>query len=162
MSSVRVMIPTAGGINDRQTRRALNLVKKTTRFGTGGGEGDAARTLTGRMFNDPRVDPMAGEVPYTALIPTYNIADTNEGCMTIQQMATMIEPMVINPCKDLGTGGMYARSFPTNGMRPSMAFVQYDLDNLNTADKKLIPGSIYDQINTKPPFPRPKGNLMVM
>lgn len=161
MSSVRVMIPTGGGINDRQKRRALNLVKKTTRFSTGG-EGDAARTLTGRVFNDPRVDPMAGEVPFTALIPTYNIADTNEGCMTIQQMATMVEPMVINPCKDLQTGGMYARALPTNGMRPSMAFTQYDLDNQNTGDKKLITGSIYDQINTQAPFPRPKGNLMVM
>ena len=161
MSSVRVMIPTGGGINDRQKRRALNLVKKTTRFSTGG-EGDAARTLTGRVYNDPRVDPLAGEVPYTALIPTYNIADTNEGCMNIQQMATMVEPMVINPCKDLGTGGMYARSMPTNGNRVSMSWTAYDIENKDSGNKKLIPGSIYDQINTRAPFPRPKGNLMVM
>jgi len=156
------MVPTAGGINDRQKRRALNLVKKTTRFSTGGGEGDAARTLTGRVYNDPRVDPLAGETPFVAMIPTYNIADTNEGCMNIQQMATMIEPMVINPCKDLGTGGMYARSFPTNGNRVSMSWTAYDIENKDSGDKLITNGSIYDQINTKAPFPRPKGNLMVM
>jgi len=157
---VNVMVPVAGGINDKQKRRALNMVKKTSQFSTGG-EGDSGRTLTGRVFNDSRVDPMAGEVPFTAFIPTYNIADTNESCMPIQLMSTMIEPRVINPCKDLQTSGMYARSFPVNGARPSMAFTQFDLDNRNTADKRIVPGSIYDQISSKSPFTQPKGSLML-
>ncbi len=157
---VNVMIPVAGGIQDKQKRRALNMVKKTSQFSTGG-EGDSGRTLTGRVFNDPRVDPMAGETPFTAFIPTYNIADTNEGCMPIQLMASMIEPRVINPCKDLQTGGMYARSFPVNGARPSMAFTQFDLDNQDTASKRIVPASIYDQISSKSPFSQPKGNLMI-
>ena len=156
-----VMVPTAGGINNPRPRRVPNYVTKTTQIGQGG-DSDAARTLTGKVMNDPRVDPMAGEQPYLAQLPTYDIANQNESCMPIQLMATMICPRVINPNKTLGTEGQRARSFPVNGQRPGLAWTQFDLDNANSASKLITNGSIFDQISSKPAFPRPPGNFMVV
>tara|TARA_R110002110_G_scaffold44250_3_gene136519 strand:+ start:101 stop:583 length:483 start_codon:yes stop_codon:yes gene_type:complete len=158
--SVSVMVPTAGGINNTMKRSIPNFVTKTSVMGTGG-ENDNARTLTGLVRSDPRVEPMAGELPFTSMLPTYNISNQNEGCMIIQQMASMVEPMVINSQKSLGTEGMRARSFPTNGNEPSMSWTAYDLENKDSQAKLLTNGSIYSQLNTKPPFKRPEGFFMI-
>tara|TARA_R110000787_G_scaffold265133_1_gene371076 strand:+ start:283 stop:753 length:471 start_codon:yes stop_codon:yes gene_type:complete len=154
------MVPTASGINNQSKRAIPNFVTKTSVMGAGG-EADAARTLTGLVRSDPRVDPMSGDMPFTSILPTYNISDQNHGCMDIQQMASMVEPMVINPQKDLGTSGMRARSFPTNGNEPSMSWTTYDLENKDSQAKLLTNGSIYSQLNMNPPFNRPRGVFMI-
>ena len=154
------MVPTAGGLNNTMKRSIPNYVTKTSVMGTGG-ENDAARTLTGLVRSDPRVDPMSGDMPFTSILPTYNISNQNHGCMDIQQMASMVEPMVINPQKSLGTEGMRARGLPTNGNNPSMAWVSYDLENKDSQAKLLSNGSIYSQLNMKPGFKRPPGVFMI-
>ena len=154
-----VLVPVAGGIQYKGPRKVPNYLTKS-KMGAGG-EGDAGRTLTGRMLSDPRVNPMAGEMPWVKQIPTYDVFDQNSPCVEIQQMATMICPRVINPDKDLGTAGMKARSLPVNGNKPSLAWVEYDLDNRDTSDKLLTNGSIFDQLGSAPAFPRPKGQMMV-
>jgi len=158
--SVKVLVPTAGGINNQMKRSIPNYVTKTSAMGAGG-EGDAARTLTGLVRSDPRVDPMGGEVPFTSMLPTYNISNQNHGCMDIQQMATMVMPMVINPQKSLGTEGQKARSLPTNGNEISLAWTAYDIENRNSQSKLLTNGSIYSQLNMNPPFKRPRGVFMI-
>ena len=157
--SPNVLVPVAGGIQYKGPRKVPNYLTKS-KMGAGG-EGDAGRTLTGRMLSDPRVNPMAGEMPWVKQIPTYDIADQNAPCVEIQQMATMICPRVINANKDLKTESMRARSLPVNGNKPSLAWVQYDLDNRDTADKLLTNGSIFDQLGSAPAFPRPVGNMMI-
>jgi len=154
------MVPTAGGLNNTMKRSIPNYVTRTSIMGTGG-EADTARTLTGLVRSDPRVDPMASEVPFTSILPTYNISNQNEGCMNIQQMATMVEPMVINPNKSLGTEGMRARSFPTNGNEPSMSWTKFDLENKDSQAKLLTNGSIYAPLTMNPPFSRPPGVFMI-
>ena len=156
---VNVMVPVAGGIQYKGPRKVPNYLSKSV-MGAGG-EGDAGRTLTGRMLSDPRVDPMAGEMPWVKQIPTYDIADQNSPCVGIGLMATMICPRVVNANKSLDTEGMYARSLPANGHRPSLAWVPYDLDNRDTADRLLTNGSIFDQLGSAPAFPRPVGNMMI-
>jgi hypothetical protein len=81
--------------------------------------------------------------------------------MDIQQMATMVMPMVINPQKDLGTSGMRARSLPTNGNEPSMSWTAYDLENKDSQSKLLTNGSIYNQLSMNPPFKRPPSVFMI-
>ena len=155
------MVPTAGGINNAQSKRAIpNYVTKTSVMGAGG-EADAGRTLTGLVRSDPRVDPMSGDMPFTSMLPTYNISDQNEPCMLIQQMASMVEPMVINPQKDLGTSGMRARGLPTNGNEPSMSWTAYDLENKDSQSKLLTNGSIYAPLTMKPDFKRPRSVFMI-
>ena len=158
--SVKVMVPTAGGINNQMKRSIPNFVTKTSVMGTGG-ENDTARTLTGLVRSDPRVEPMAGDMPFTSILPTYNISDANEGCMKIQQMASMVEPMVINPQKSLGTEGQRARALPTNGNNPSMSWTSYDIENKDSQAKLLTNGSIYSPLNMNPPFKRPSGVFMI-
>jgi len=158
--SVSVMVPTAGGLNNTMKRSIPNFVSRTSMMGTGG-ENDAARPLTGLVRSDPRVEPMAGDMPFTSILPTYNISNQNHGCMDIQQMASMVEPMVINPQKSLGTEGQRARALPTNGNEPSMAWTTYDLENKDSQAKLLTNGSIYSQINMNPPFKRPPGVFMI-
>ena len=158
--SVQVMIPTAGGINNQSKRAIPNYVTRTSVMGAGG-DADAGRTLTGLVRSDPRVEPMAGDMPFTSILPTYNISDQNEPCMLISQMASMVEPRVINPQKSLGTEGQRARSFPTNGNEPSMSWTTYDLENKDSQSKLLTNGSIYSQLNLKPPFKRPSGVFMI-
>ena len=154
------MVPTAGGINTQSKRAIPNFVSRTPAMAAAG-EGDAGRTLTGLVRSDPRVEPMAGDMPFTSILPTYNISDQNEPCMKIQQMATMVMPMVINPQKSLGTEGQKARSFPTNGNEPSMSWTTYDLENKDSQAKLLTNGSIYSQLNMNPPFKRPPGVFMI-
>ena len=158
--SVQVMVPTAGGINNQMKRSIPNFVSRTPAMAAAG-EGDAGRTLTGLVRSDPRVEPMAGELPFTSTLPTYNISNQNHGCMDIQQMSTMVMPMVINPQKSLGTEGQKARSFPTNGNEPSMSWTTYDLENKDSQAKLLTNGSIYAPLTTKPPFKRPPGVFMI-
>ena len=158
--SISVLVPTAGGINNQMKRSIPNFVSRTPAMAAAG-EGDAGRTLTGLVRSDPRVDPMSGDMPFTSILPTYNISDQNHGCMDIQQMASMVEPMVINPQKSLGTSGMRARSFPTNGNEPSMSWTAYDLENKDSQAKLLTNGSIYSQLNMNPPFKRPPGVFMI-
>ena len=102
------------------------------------GDSDVARPLTGQVRSDPRVDPMAGDMPFTSRLPTYNISDKNQGCMVIQQMASMVMPMVINPQKSLGTEGMKARSLPTNGNEVPMSWAAYDIENKDSQAKLSI------------------------
>ena len=154
------MVPTAGGINNQMKRSIPNFVSRTPAM-VAAGDSDTARTLTGLVRSDPRVDPMSGDMPFTSILPTYNISDQNHGCMDIQQMASMVMPMVINPQKSLGTEGMRARSFPTNGNEPSMSWTAYDLENRNSQSKLLSNGSIYSQLNMKPGFKRPPGVFMI-
>ena len=156
---VNVLVPVAGGIQYKGPRKVPNYLSKS-KMGAGG-EGDAGRTLTGRMLSDPRVNPMAGDTPFVKHLITYDVFDQNSPCVDIQQMATMICPRVINANKDLKTEGMRARSFPGNDHEPSLAWVQYDLDNRDTADRLLTNGSIFDQLGSAPAFPRPKGQRMV-
>ena len=156
---VNVMVPVAGGIQYKGPRKVPNYLSKSV-MGAGG-ESDAARTLTGRMLSDPRVNKMAGDMPFVKHLITYDLADQNSPCVGIGLMATMICPRVINPNKSLGTSGMRARSFPGNDHEPSLAWVQYDLDNRDTAAKLLSNGSIFDQLGSKPAFPRPPGQRMV-
>ena len=158
--SISVLVPTAGGINDQSKRAIPNFVSRTPAMAAAG-ESDAGRTLTGLVRSDPRVDPMSGDMPFTSILPTYNISDQNHGCMDIQQMASMVMPMVINPQKSLGTSGMRARSFPTNGNEPSMSWTAYDLENKDSQAKLLSNGSIYSQLNMKPGFKRPPGVFMI-
>jgi len=94
-------------------------------------------------------------------LPTYNISNQNEPCMLISQMASMVEPRVINPQKSLGTEGQRARSFPTNGNEPSMSWTAYDLENKDSQSKLLTNGSIYAPLNMNPPFKRPTGVFMI-
>ena len=154
------MIPTAGGINNQMKRSIPNYVTKTPAM-VAAGDSDAARTLTGLVRSDPRVDPMSGDMPFTSILPTYNISNQNEGCMVIQQMASMVEPMVINPQKSLGTEGQKARGLPTNGNEPSMSWTAYDLENKDSQAKLLTNGSIYSPLNMNPPFKRPPGLFMI-
>jgi len=158
--SVSVMVPTAGGINNTMKRTIPNYVTKTPAM-VAAGDSDTARTLTGLVRSDPRVDPMSGDMPFTSILPTYNISNQNHGCMDIQQMASMVEPMVINPQKDLGTSGMRARGLPTNGNNPSMSWTKYDLENKDSQSKLLTNGSIYNQLSMKPDFKRPPGVFMI-
>jgi len=156
---VNVMVPVAGGIQYKGPRKVPNYLSKSV-MGAGG-ESDAARTLTGRMLSDPRVNPMAGDTPFVKHLITYDLADQNSPCVGIGLMATMICPRVINPNKSLGTEGMRARSLPANDHEPSLAWVPYDLDNRDTAGALLTNGSIFDQLASKPAFPRPPGQRMV-
>ena len=158
--SVQVMVPTAGGINNQMKRSVPNFVSRTPAMAAAG-DSDVGRPLTGLVRSDPRVEPMAGDMPFTSILPTYNISDQNEPCMKIQQMATMVMPMVINPQKSLGTEGQKARSFPTNGNEPSMSWTTYDLENKDSQAKLLTNGSIYSQLNMNPPFKRPPGVFMI-
>ena len=154
------MVPTAGGINNTMKRSIPNFVTRTPAM-SAAGDSDVGRPLTGQVRSDPRVDPMSGDMPFTSILPTYNISDQNHGCMDIQQMASMVMPMVINPQKSLGTSGMRARSFPTNGNEPSMSWTAYDLENKDSQSKLLTNGSIYSQLNMNPPFKRPPGVFMI-
>ena len=158
--SVQVLVPTAGGINDQSKRVIPNFVTKTSVMGAGG-EADTARTLTGLVRSDPRVEPMAGDMPFTSILPTYNISNQNEPCMLISQMASMVEPMVINPQKSLGTEGQKARGLPTNGNEVSMAWTKFDIENKDSQAKLLTNGSIYSPLNMNPPFKRPPGLFMI-
>jgi len=158
--SVSVMVPTAGGLNNTMKRSIPNFVSRTSMMGTGG-ENDAARTLTGLVRSDPRVEPMAGDMPFTSILPTYNISNQNHGCMDIQQMASMVEPMVINPNKSLGTEGQRARALPTNGNKVSLAWTKFDIENKDSQAKLLTNGSIYSPLTMKPDFKRPPGVFMI-
>ena len=158
--SVQVLVPTAGGINDQSKRVIPNFVTKTSVMGAGG-EADTARTLTGLVRSDPRVEPMAGDMPFTSILPTYNISNQNEPCMLISQMASMVEPMVINPQKSLGTESMRARGLPTNGNEVSMAWTTYDIENKDSQSKLLTNGSIYAPLTMNPPFKKPPGVFMI-
>ena len=154
------MVPTAGGINSTMKRSIPNFVTRTPAMAAAG-EGDAGRTLTGLVRSDPRVDPMGGDMPFTSMLPTYNISNQNEPCMLISQMASMIEPRVINPQKSLGTGGQKARSLPTNGNEISLAWTSYDIENRNSQSKLLSNGSIYAPLTMNPPFKKPPGVFMI-
>ena len=154
------MVPTAGGINTQSKRAIPNFVSRTPAMAAAG-EGDAGRTLTGLVRSDPRVDPMSGDMPFTSMLPTYNISNQNEPCMLISQMASMIEPRVINPQKSLGTEGQKARSLPTNGNEISLAWTSYDIENRNSQSKLLSNGSIYAPLTMKPDFKRPPGVFMI-
>ena len=158
--SVQVMVPTAGGINNQMKRSIPNFVTRTPAM-SAAGDSDVGRPLTGQVRSDPRVDPMSGDMPFTSILPTYNISDQNEGCMNIQQMSSMVMPMVINPQKSLGTEGQKARSLPTNGNEVSLAWTAYDIENRNSQSKLLTNGSIYSQLNMNPPFKRPPGVFMI-
>jgi|TARA_R110000744_G_scaffold259051_1_gene374267 hypothetical protein len=158
--SVQVMVPTAGGINNQMKRSIPNFVTRTPAM-SAAGDSDVGRPLTGQVRSDPRVDPMSGDMPFTSILPTYNISDQNEGCMNIQQMSSMVMPMVINPQKSLGTEGQRARALPTNGNEVSMAWVPYDIQNKDSQAKLLTNGSIYAPLTTKPPFKRPPGVFMI-
>ena len=84
-----------------------------------------------------------------------------EPCMLISQMASMVEPMVINPQKSLGTEGQKARGLPTNGNEISLACTSYDIENRNSQSKLLTNGSIYAPLTMKPPFKKPRGVFMI-
>ncbi len=132
---VNVLVPVAGGINYKGVRRTPNLVKKTSKYGDG--KSDAAITLTGEVRADPRADPMAGDIDKMGFLMTYNVADQNEGCVSIQQMQPgMMGGRVINPNKTLGTESMRARALPSNGNEPSLAWGACDLVNKNPEHAK--------------------------
>ena len=158
--SVQVMVPTAGGINNTMKRTIPNYVTKTPAM-VAAGDSDTARTLTGLVRSDPRVDPMSGDMPFTSILPTYNISNQNEPCMLISQMASMVEPRVINPQKSLGTEGQKARGLPTNGNEVSMAWTKFDIENKDSQAKLLTNGSIYAPLTMNPPFKKPSGVFMI-
>lgn len=156
---VRVLVPVGGGINDNSKRQSLNMVSKIP--ASNEAMSDNARTLSGLVRSDPRVDPMEGELDFMRGLMTYNLADQNEGCLDVAQMTVgMVAGPVMNPQKDLGTSGMRARSLPGNGNEPGLSWTGCDIKNFNaeTVSKSLRGFNNWD-IALPPPFPKPKVNM---
>ena len=68
---VRVLVPVGGGINDKSKRQSLNMVSKIP--ASNENMSDDARTLSGLVRSDPRVDPMEGELDFMRGLMTYNL-----------------------------------------------------------------------------------------
>tara|TARA_R110000796_G_scaffold73934_2_gene166032 strand:+ start:2827 stop:3306 length:480 start_codon:yes stop_codon:yes gene_type:complete len=157
---VRVLVPVGGGINDKSKRQSLNMLSKIP--ASNENMSDDARTLSGLVRSDPRVDPMEGELDFMRGLMTYNLADQNEGCLDVAQMQPgMIAGPVMNAQRDLGTSGMRARSLPGNGNEPGMAWTGCDIKNFNAETvSKSLRGFNNWEIALPPPFPKPKVNMV--
>ena len=68
---VRVLVPTSGGINDRSKRKIPNMVSKISKKGVG--ESGDAKTLSGQVRSDPRVNPMNGDLPFQIKYTSRNL-----------------------------------------------------------------------------------------
>ena len=162
---VRVLVPTSGGINNSRSKQKIpNMVSKIPSGGGGGGGGDDAKTLSGQVRSDPRVNPMMGDMPFMRGLMTYDLANQNRPCVDIQQMGVgMMGGYAMNPNKTDGSESMFARSLPSNGNRPSIAWGACDVKNLNPAgiEKRLQSANNWQPMGLPPPFPKLKGVQMV-
>lgn len=159
---VRVLVPTSGGINDISKRKIPNMVSKIPKRGDG--ESDDAKTLSGQVRSDPRVNPMNGDLPFMRGLMTYDLANQNRPCVDIQQMSVgMMGTYVINPNKTDGSESMRARSLPSNGNKPGIAWGACDVKNLNPAgvERRLRSANNWSPLGLPPPFPELKGIHMV-
>ena len=158
---VKVLVPTAGGINRKGPRVVPNMVKKISKEAMG--VSYDANPLSGQVRSDPRVNPMEGDKKFMCFLMPYNIADQNHPCVNIQQMQVgMLAGPVINPNKTLGTESMRARSLPANGNEPSMAWMNCDVKKFNEENAKNHLRSYSNwNMNLKPAFKEPNGINMV-
>ena len=158
---VKVLVPTAGGINGPKKRVVPNMVKKISKKGDG--VSYDANPLSGQVRSDPRVNPMDGDKKFMCFLMPYNIADQNHPCVDIQQMTVgMMGSRVCNPNKTLGTESMRARSLPANGNEPSAAWLNCDVKKFNEENaKKHLRSYSNWNMNLKPAFKAPDGVNMV-
>ena len=159
---VRVLVPTSGGINDISKRKIPNTVSKIPKRSYG--DSDDAKTISGQVRSDPRVNPMNGDLPFMRGLMTYDLANQNRPCADIQQMGVgMMGSYVCNPNKSDGSEGMRARSLPSNGNKVGLAWEPCDIKNLNPAgvERRLRSANNRSPLGLPPPFPDLKGIHMV-
>ena len=160
---VRILVPTGGGINDIRSKRKIpNMVSKIPKRGDV--VSDDAKTLSGQVRSDPRVNPMMGDLPFMRGLMTYDLANQNRPCVDVQQMNVgMMAGYVCNPNKTDGSEGMFARSLPSNGNKPGLSWVDCNVKNLNPTgvEKRLRGANNWSPLSLPPPFPELKGIHMV-